>query len=87
MDGAGSDPLGAGSGVPGQLQGLQQHSPPAAVTGITLDADVAANMELAWAKLYLRRLATSYEKHVEGAAVETAYPCVQHFPDILLWVG
>ena len=42
---------------------------------LLLDPDVAANLELAWAKLHLQRLVASYEKHVEGVpALEPEEP-------------
>ena len=45
----------------------------------TLDPDVAANMDLAWAKVSLQRLVASNERK-EGADVEVLYPTPADFP-------
>jgi len=50
-----------------------------------LEGDVAANRDLAWAKFYMQRLASSYNVHCEGVELDMLYPNLESFPDILIF--
>ncbi len=47
-----------------------------------LDADVRANLLLAWAKLYLYRLVASHKVHVEGGHIKTPYASPSALPEM-----
>lgn len=50
-----------------------------------LDADIAANLDLAWAKYYLTRLVASHAKFIDDLpAPETPFPTAAQFPPILM---
>lgn len=77
---------GSSESVPGKAA-VTAATPPPAPTPMRVSEDVAANLRLARAKLFMMRLSTSYTAHEDGAVPDMPYPDISHFPDYLHFPG
>lgn len=70
--------------LPVKTKGAVQQQQDEGIKTYPLDPDVAANLELAWAKWYMARLVASHEAHIDNLRLEMPYKTPAHFPEMLM---